>query len=379
MTNSEGQQLTFQRLSEAQFAKMRPEWDELHASSGQSVFTSWCWMHAWWQVFKEDGFELFLIECRLGARLVAILPFYIASEPFLKLLRLRKLYFLGCKGNGEAGYRAEYLDFVCSELDAPKLNAPLIEYLVSQVGIDELVLSDVPVSSHYEAMLARLNERDCLHVRETARDQTYRIDLQSDYESFLLGLGKGTRARIKGSEKRMRNESSFSVTYCSQESPAVLLEPIKQLHALRWNNQKNFVAYQRFLDVLLSLDLGSEFDLSRVELRGVRLELEGEVFAATLNITYQGLVYNLMLGFRDVPVKRVSPGLFALSADVQNCSAQPKLHCYDLLAGGGKQTDYKSKIAQEGPELVSHQILLSWLPRVVYRFYDWLQKVKKGA
>ncbi|KZZ41506.1 hypothetical protein A3758_13990 [Oleiphilus sp. HI0118] len=376
MINGDGQQLTFQRLSEAQFEKIKPEWDALHATSDQSVFTSWCWMYAWWQVFKEDDFELFLVECRSGERLVAILPFYIASRPFLKLLSLRTLYFLGCKGEGEAGYRAEYLDFVCSSRDAQTLCAPLMQYLLSGAGagVDEIVLSDVPVSKLHGSVLTTVKKRGAAYIRETARDQTYRIDLMAGYDVFLNGLGKGTRTRIKGSEKRMVNESSFAVKHCSLDVPEALLGPIKELHALRWNNQKSFDAYQAFLEALLRIDTGGDLELS-----GVQLEHNEEVAAATLNLSYGGVVYNLMLGFKEVPVKRVSLGLLALGLDIQNCSAQSGLACYDLLAGSGKRSDYKSKIASKGPELVSHQILLSWLPRMVYGLYDRLRKTKKDA
>ncbi|KZZ14013.1 hypothetical protein A3750_15915, partial [Oleiphilus sp. HI0079] len=350
--------------------------------SDQSVFTSWCWMYAWWRTFKEDDFELFLVACREGERLVAILPFYIAHRPFLKLLSLRTLYFLGYKGSGEAGYRAEYLDFVCSSRDAQTLRAPLMQYLLSGAGagagagagVDEIILSDVPATELHGSVLTALKKQGAAYIRETARDQTYRIGLATGYEAFLSGLGKGTRARIKGSEKRMASESTFAVNGCLREDPEVLLKPIKELHALRWNNQKSFGAYKKFLDALLRFD-----DERDIELGGVRLEYNGEVMAATLNVSFRGVVYNVMLGFKEVPVKRVSPGLLALSLDIQSCSVQSELACYDLLAGSGKRTDYKSKIASKGPELVSHQILLRWLPRMVYSLYDWLQKIKKGA
>lgn len=379
------QQLLFERLSEADFSNLKVEWDVLHAASGQSVFTSWSWTYAWWQVFKESDYDLCLVACRSEQRLVAILPFYVVSEPFLKLFSLRRLYFIGCKGRGEAGYRAEYLDFIVAKDEKKGIKERLLGYLVENSGADELVLNDVPLSSSYLSAISSVALKSRAYVRETARDQTYYVSMQSGHEAFLSGLGKGTRARIKGSERRMVEQSSFSVRNISGIGSQVLLASLKELQAKRWDNQESFSGYSKFLDALLSLGDGEDWgEGSEIELVGVQLEYEGAVVAATLDVRYESAVYNLMLGFSEVDVKRVSLGLLALSLDIKRRSRDgEKLAIYDLLAGSGKRTDYKAKIAQKGAELVSHQLLLSWLPRLIYQSYDRLNRIKsaikKGA
>src|SRR6266550_2101649 len=75
----------------AAFARLRPEWNALLASSrSDCVFLTWEWLHTWWKELS-DGRHLFIVTVRRDSRLVALAP--------LSVSRLwpsvRRLEFLG--------------------------------------------------------------------------------------------------------------------------------------------------------------------------------------------------------------------------------------------------------------------------------------------
>jgi len=365
MTGSDGQQLTFQRLSETQFSEMKPEWTTLHASSGESVFTSWPWMYAWWQTFKKEDYELCLVACHSQNKLVAILPFYSVKEPLFKYVRVKRLRVLGDGG----GYRAEYLGFICSSDYSRVVAREAVLYLTKALGAAEILFAGVGDGEDLQYAIQNVKSLSCGYVRETARDSTYNILLNTDYGKYLEGLGKGTRYRVTTSEKRLAEKGVVDIHEIPYKSVQERLKVMQSLHANRWDNERHFSSYQNFLECLVGL--GSE-----VELSGVDLSLDGEVIGSTLNVCYQGVVSNLMLGFRSLNIKRVSVGLLAISKDIEQHVETDKFETYDLLAGTGKSTNYKEKLAGRGKDIVSLQLCISpWL-HLVYRTYDWLQYLK---
>ena len=100
------------------------------------------------------------------------------------------------------------------------------------------------------------------------------------------------------------------------------------------------------------------------------MELKGAAVAASLNLVFGGVAYHVLLGFREDAPKRVSLGLATLGYDIESACKDARLKSFDLLAGSGKKTNYKTAIASEGEELVSRAIYFGEIPRLVYRFYD---------
>lgn len=359
MVSSIAEPYTCVLLSESDFDSVQAQWDALNSSSGGAIFTSWAWMHTWWKLFKEPDFELVLVGVYQGAMLVGLAPCYSSSTRFLKVLRARRLMFLGDKVSGESGFRSEYLGFICQPTHRAPIEPLLFEYLLTQAGADELALRDVPDSKAFQSRLQSIGQNKSVYIRETARDQTYRIDTSGDYATYLASLGKGSRSRIQNSQKRLMKHGDVTVERFNGGNLEEHLGLIQRLHEGRWNNRAQFSAFIKFLDAFPALAAS-----------GVVIRFNGDLVAATLNVEYQGTVCNLMLGFVDPGVKRVSMGYAALGYDLAFYFGASSVGCYDLLAGEGKQTNYKASIAAEGPVLVSNSLHVNILTRTIYRLYD---------
>jgi hypothetical protein len=77
-----------------------------------------------------------------------------------------------------------------------------------------------------------------------------------------------------------------------------------------------------------------------------------------------------MLGFDSDFKEKVSLGMLALGFDIEQACSQSNTKQFDLMAGTGKQTNYKAKMALTGPRLRSIQLVKTpWL-RWVFALYD---------
>lgn len=75
--------------SEAAFAQLHPEWDDLFSNSERtSIFMTWEWQFNWWAAYHPG--ELWLIAIRdadAGGQLVALAPWFIDDHPKGRLVR----------------------------------------------------------------------------------------------------------------------------------------------------------------------------------------------------------------------------------------------------------------------------------------------------
>lgn len=346
----------FKRLDMADFKSIEREWGLLHTVSRQSVFTSWTWMYTWWTLYKERKHELFLWAIYRDQTLVGIAPFYKTVRRFLKGLSLSSLEFIGHKSTGEGGFRAEYLDLILDPRYERELRRVFISDILSTSGIDEFCFNDSLCST----VDSKVFWGGQFYEREVSRDQTYIVRVGVSIEEYCANLGKGTRARMFGSRSRLRRQKDFEVRYFNgSASLSAYLYEIDLLYRERWAEQLDFDSFFCFLD-----------RLSGVEFAGTQLIMRGKVIGASLNIVYQGVAYNLLLGFGATELKRVSLGLCVLGYDIEMFCGDDRILSFDLLAGEGKRSNYKASLGSAGNELVSRHVYTSWLPRNVYSFYD---------
>jgi hypothetical protein len=71
------------KMSEDQFGNMREEWNALlEKSVTNEIFLLWEWMYSWWDVFKNEGRELYLLRGKNSmGETIGIAPFYLQKKP----------------------------------------------------------------------------------------------------------------------------------------------------------------------------------------------------------------------------------------------------------------------------------------------------------
>jgi CelD/BcsL family acetyltransferase involved in cellulose biosynthesis len=71
-----------EKISDVQFTGMREEWNALLGKSlTNEIFLSWDWIHSWWDVFRDENRELYIL-CGKNAsgEMIGIAPFYLQTR-----------------------------------------------------------------------------------------------------------------------------------------------------------------------------------------------------------------------------------------------------------------------------------------------------------
>ena len=204
----------------AAFARLRPEWTELLASSrSDSLFLTWEWLHTWWKHLGE-GRQLFIAALRHDSRLVALAPLAV-SRPWPSV---RTLEFLG---TGSVG--SDYLDFIVDRAYERVAVGALAEFLADSGFSFRLpsVTKDSIIASLFAKNLCDRGWR----FREVPMQVCPFISLPSQsFDAYLDVLGASHRYNFR---RRLRNlEKAYAVRF---EDSRDALQHVIDLHLRRWS------------------------------------------------------------------------------------------------------------------------------------------------
>lgn len=265
--------------------------------------------------------------------------------------------------------------------DHRKLSTPRAEYLSLTPGIEGRELAVLDSSRWTEAVFRDLiaNGSTERAIREWARergyllrtvheDVAYQVDTRGKFEIYLNNLGKNTRLKLYNRRRRLAQKGEISVAYWQ---PGPFLELLNGFHRQRWGgpcfNQRSLRFHRRFLE-----DVIDEGGQPALEV----LSLEGRPLSALYNVVYRDRVYNIQSGFQEHPVKGVALGTLHLGYALEQAFLDPAIGCFDLLAGQGKNTDYKAHLATDKTPLISLMVVRHKFYRFLYTALDLLNRTK---
>ena len=355
-------------LSESQFSEIEDEWSSLRAlCKADPLFMSWRWQFTWWHHFaKRNDLRLYIMTANTGAgKLVGIAPFVIRIFR-LRGIRTRRLEPIGGLWQGQATARAEYLE----PLVIPKWRDAACDafahYLTTKTDVDEIAMPDCLKSSKSaNSLFATLS--DNWYVREIFKPnefETSHITLPEVFTVYTSGLGQSTRRSLYTKRRFLESLGEVAYERAGESDIVEFLAQLNEFHSGRWGRpafegpQLNF-----HQDICRQYQRSGNLNLTR-------LSLSGMPRSVSYNIRTENRVYNLQLGFDEsFHRSKLSLGLLHLGYDIEN-AIQAGIAEFDLLAGFGKKTDYKKKMARESKRLIClHAVRVGWRSRI-YRVFS---------
>ncbi len=349
------------RFNVSEFSNLKSAWQELLVSSDANrLFLSWYWMFSWWEKYSVADFELLLLGVYEGDKLLCIAPLYIHNVKVKSFFKSRRVEFIGTNSSGHSGFRSEYLQFISSE-DREKESVKLIfSWLKENVKFNELYLNDLvkeSVSYRYLSEYAQIEE---CYFRVTDAGVTYRISTEGDFDKYLQSIGKNSRLKLYNRRKILATLGEAKLEMVGFDSFEKVLDQLTSFHLARWEKTICYETHKLFVSSLCS---GSDISVS-----GVMLFLDERLLGCTFDLDCSGVSYNFQLGFEDNIDKRISMGSLVLGYDIEHCFNSPEICYFDLLAGEGKNSNYKTRLAQPSVQFESVQVikpsLLKWLFKV---------------
>jgi len=348
---------------EARFGSAEAEWQELLAhSDADPLFLSWPWMHGWWQQFRVHSEDLLIIAVRDGGKLVGLAPLHRHRARYLKgWLPVQRIEFLGCCCGQPSGLLSEYLDFILHRDHRQAALQQLLDALDHQGSWQELLLHNVPSESPLSEALPGIGKR-----RELDRQSAYPIDTRGHFGDYLASLGRNTRLKLYNRRKLLDSLGPVELRPVDEDGIDELIDRLNDFDRLRFGHESTMNAatrsqLKRLQACMPELSIGRHSSL---------LCLDGEPISVVINFSLGRTIYNMQLGYRERFHKKISLGTLHLGYALEAAFEDPGIDCFDLLLGGGKNSDYKRHLSPDRREAASWQVMRSPLLKTLFAIND---------
>ena len=321
-----------------------------------SIFQTKAWQRSWWQHWgSTKGFN-FLKEGRFQAT-----GLYVDRYFWHGVLPIRCLQFVGTNYRRISTPRSEYHSLISPECDSAGSINELLEFSWS-----EAVFRDMFANSRDVSALELLADREGWLFRIVAEDTTFWVDTTGDWEGYLLSLGSNTRLRLFNRRKVLEQLGDIDLANAWPKKASVFFQLLNEFHVRRWGrpcfNERSVAFHQDFLSAVTSE--GGEPQLSI-------LSCAGKPISVLYNIAFKGCVYNIQAGFEQNFHKKLSVGTLHLGYCIEDAFQRSDIHKFDFLAGGGKNENYKERLATGSQSLVSVMLVRSKLFQFLYRLKSY--------
>lgn len=357
------------RLDESAFVTMRSEWDALIINSPTDrLFLGWLWQYTWWITWSGKlGAELLL----LGAfndegKLVGLAPLYVSSSKTFPFYKYKQIHFIGSSWGMTDTVRTEYIEYIVDKTDRLNITRAFNDYIFGELEWDQIIITDVIRNSLLaKSVDDKLTANQSL-CRKVHTDRTILIDVSGSFDEYVLRLGKNTRYRAYNKRAYLESLGDFIFEYADADTIDQYFDEMNRLHLLRWGSN---CFYGESLEFHKRL---ARAYFAEGQLLLSRIAISGKTVSVLYNIRVGNRLYNIQTGFDDKFDKKLSLGMIHLVIEIERAFLNEGIKYFDLLAGSGMNTFYKSHFGSESKLLVSYQIIKNPILRFIYESSDKL-------
>ena len=279
-----------------ELAPYADDWDQLAAGV---PFRSWTWLSHWWRHYgpQDDARSRLAVLCVFDGAgvLVGVAPWYLDCSAMHGRV-LRPL------GSGEVC--SDYLSVLCHPAAKEALIDVLADYLVESACDDRpevlhwdlLQLDGVDADDSTVAELVDHLAASGCAVHRRAGVNCWRLDLPTNWESYVASLGKNLRRDVRRLERELFDTGRAvpHVVTSLHELPQAM-KILAELHQRRRNTlgEEGSFASQRFLSFYGDV-VPAMFARGCVQFHW--LELDGKPVAAEYQLVGDGVLYAYQAG-----------------------------------------------------------------------------------
>lgn len=333
-----------------------------------TIFQSHAWQLSWWQQWGAvQGFRLIETATAHGSGV------YIDQYRIRGVLPVYCLQFVGTNYRRLSTPRSEYNCLF--HADDPKLARARLERMENQTW-SEAVFRDMRAASAEISEIRSWALGNGWNVRQIHQDKAYSVQTTDSFDNYLSELGSATRLRLFNRRKVLAEYGGVVLENYWPTEVDRFFELLNGFHKRRWGspcfNADSLNFHKSFLRSVG--EDGGKPDLSV-------LTLDGKPVSVVYNVIFQKCSYNLQSGYVEKFHKKVALGMLHLGYCLEQAFADEDVVRFDLLAGNGKNTNYKQHLATDEDELVSLMVVRSRLHRAAYaakdavsRFNAWMKQ-----
>ena len=282
-----------------------------YALQWDCLFVLPSWLAVWWQHFGNQS-EPYIVSIRYKDRPIGVAPLWAHG----KTVRLA--------GEGNV---CDYLDFVVAPDKAHVFYAHLLDHLKRE-GFTRLVLNQLRPDSSVFAYLIPLAKNMGCDVAFESSDQTYELDLPSNWDSYLEALTGKERHEIR--RKLRRLHEAGHINYRTVDEVSAVRSEMEIFLTLFKSNRSDKSAFMTDQMNSFFRELALVMAKNRIAKLSF-LEIDGKPIAAVMCFDYQSTMYLYNNGY-DRQYRSLSVGLLSKVLSIKE-SIQSGKRTYDFLKG----------------------------------------------
>ncbi|MFV8571114.1 GNAT family N-acetyltransferase [Marinobacter sp. SBS5] len=269
---------------------------------------------------------------------------------------IRCLQFVGTNYRRISTPRTEYNDLT-SFYDGLEADDKL-----SDLPWNEAVFRDLIDFSPGVSRLRQLcRERGWL-LRTVHHDTSYQVTTDKTFKDYLASLGPNTRLRLFNRRKVLETLGQIQIENYWPNKVEPFFRRLNELHIDRWGEPcfgpDSLGFHLRFLSRIAE-------EGGRPELSVLSCDKEG--ISLLYNVTYEGRAYNIQAGFIEGFHRKLALGTLHLGYCIESACSAADVDSFDLLAGEGKNENYKKRLANREVPMVSMMVVRGRLLKLLYR------------
>lgn len=332
------------------------------SSHRPGLFRSYAWLYAWKTVWGEcKGIEAY-VQQGLNESI------YCYKHSIKKFIPAITAFPLGISTSAAPSIRSEYF-LLPKNTDDSLASANAYLTTIADAKWHQFYIPDLLADSTDFFALQEAARRKGWDFVVSERNNTYGIDVSDNsFAAYLDALGSNTRLKLFNRRKNLEALGVLEIKNIWPDKER-FLTIINSFHERRWGKPcyqgKNASFILLLLDELAKE--GRRIDLSV-------MTLNNKPISVILDITINGRVYNLQSGYEENFAKGISLGTVHFGYQIEAAFKSDKIDFYDFMAGNGKNTNYKARLANKSAQFNTVLLVRNPILKMLYKIHQRLAK-----
>ena len=336
-----------------EFYALQDRWCHLNNSSSKgNIFTSWEWLHLWWDVYKNDGNrQLYILKYTDDkGELTGLAPFQIINHPKKYFPCSKQLIMLGTGETDGSTIFGEYMDL----LILPGFESVVIDsfsHFLSQSNSlwDGMKFHEILAGSHLQNLFVENNPSKYIQKIEAYGFRTI-ISLPETYQEYLMSLKKKMRNNITRTFSRLQSEQEYTINeIINADECADAIATLADLNRTRRgdlekNSAFDYATFEKFHSELSKRLLIKSNSSQSVALR--ILNFKNEPVAALYSFIDGDTIHAYQSGFEKEAGHRYSLLTTMLTQEISNSINNKTLKYFNFMFSDDEST-YKRRYSSE--------------------------------
>lgn len=318
-------------------------------------FRTDAWVQAWLDTWGGDS-RIELID--LGGAKKPLETLYRTKCKLKKILPVNTLALAGVGISSFHTPRSEYnnIDSIIA------VTGGITEFLrvLKQIKWAQFSVSDITEAGQSEQELKSFKSEKDLRLSLVKSEQAYSIGATS-IEQYHASLGANTRATYFNRRVRLAEHGEIELCDIDTFNAHRFFEILNQFHVLRWG-----VPCYSNLSIAFMNNFIERFQGQGGNVILQLLKVDGQAVSALFDIEFAGVRYNLQSGYLEKKFHKIALGSIHFGYAIEAAIADGLM--YDFMAGMGKYSNYKERVANRTIRLNSYMITRGPL-KTLYSLY----------